>query len=463
MGIDINGLITGFDTRRRGYRDEELKKAHAAEDREFSILQALATHIDPEIAAIGATALLNLAQGGGPKTKKGLRGFMGEVEGSAALEPIKTFLGAGATAPTPTPGSAAQPDTAVVEPERQQRGPGLAAPPMPAVGEGPPGMPLPGGEVSEQGPPALGGLSMGPPPPPPPETPQGRMRRLFPSAADVAEETTFRQLQGRLKAILQGITQAGGGREDVLNATLGAVGAPRRASRMTTIPAQYRTADGQTLEGVVIFDPETGTAEVDGQPVTILKQLPKTPPRPIGVNVAGPSGTVNRQFLDPMNPGAPPIAEVETGLQAPAGPAPFSGTVTTDEGVFRLPRGGGEGVRVGDAPARAGELSPEQQQATGWLADVNAELKGALSAFNQNRPPGMKATALPTTQQNTIVQRITKGRYKTIGELTAATKRVAAPAGPGADDPRSRANRVRQRLESSQPSRVQGSGMPPGP
>lgn len=474
-GIDIGGLISGFDQARRTYRDAELKTAQAREDKEFSLLQALAQHMDPEIAAVGASALLGMVGGGGPKMRKGFSGFMGEVEKTGYMDPLQRFLGAGATSAQPEPGSAAQPDTALIEPEAQRATGGTAptfgaAAPAAPTGQditppqlGAPAGPSVGGATPPEfggGPAGPGGLGMPPPGPPPPETPMARSKRLFPSASDIAAETTYRNLKSRLDAVMQAIAAAK--TEDERDLVRGIAGAPRARTAAKPMNAQYRDAAGQELEGTVIFDPQTGVAEVDGQPVTILKMLPTNGPRPIGVNVAGANGTVNRRFIDPNNPNAAPLAEVETGLQAPAGPAPYSGTVTTDEGVFRLPRGGGEGVRLGDAPPRAGELSQEQQQATGWLADVNTEVKAALSSFNQNRPSGMKSTALGAAQQNEIVKRITKGRYKTVGELTAATKRAAQDDGGGDSGMRGRANRVRQRLEGAQPSRVQGAGLPPG-
>lgn len=486
------GLISGFDEARRSYRDAELKKAAATQDKEFSILQALATHVDPELAAVGAAGLLQLAGGGGPKARKGLGGFLGEVESSTYLPELQKLFGAGTSpmnAPA-APGSAAQPDSAVIEPARQARGPGVGSvgvgsvPPPSFDGATPGGpgsarvhAPTPGADIAGGplgGPPGIdlgagsvpdlaegmAGMAGAPPGPPPPETSQQKMRRLYPSASDIAADTTFRNLQARLAAVLQGVRAARSPEE--VDLVRGLAGAPRRNSPSRVIDADYRTADGQTLQGSVIFDPDTNQATVDGLPVTILKQHPKTPPRPIGLNVAGPGGTVNRQFLDPSNPGGAPLAEVATGIQAPTGPAPFSGTVTTDEGVFRLPRGGGEGVKIGDAPPRAGELDQTQQEATAWLTDVNAQVKAALSGFNQTRPPGLKATALPVAQQDQIVQTVTKGRYKTLGALTAATKRTAG--GGGTPDPaasaRERANRVRQRLESQSGSVVHGSGVP---
>lgn len=481
-GIDAAGLISGFDEARRAERDRQLKEASGREDREFSILSALAQHTDPDIAAIGASALLGLVGQNGPKMQKGFRGFMGEVEKSTALAPLRQFLGAGSANAAPQPGSAAQPDTALVEPraQAQARATGNVTPPTfgaptpgTEIGAGvtPPtiGAPAPASAIGGTTPPEFGGAAGPPAPPlglatpagpPPPETPQQRSRRLFPSAADIAAETTYRNLKARLDAVMQAIKAAGGTQQDVMNATLGIAGAPRRAVATKPMNAQYRTADGQQFEGTVIFDPTTGDAEVDGQPVTILKMMPTNAPRPIRQRM-NTDGTYTDVYLDPNT--LEPTATVHTGIPVTPGPPPYSGTVTTDEGVFRLPRGAGAPEKVGNAPQKAGELTPEQKQATAWVTDVNAEAKAALSAFNQNRPSGMKATALPVQQQNAIVQKVTKGRYKTVGELTAATKREAgAPPSSGGTGStmRDKANAVRQRLERGQTNRVEGSGIP---
>lgn len=477
MPVDIGSLIGGFDQSRRAYRDKELERSKADQDREFSLLQALATHMDPEIAAIGAAGLLDLAGGGAPKSRKGLSGFLGEVDRSSAMGPLRQFLGAGSTNATAVPGSAAQPSTALVEPEAQKVGAG-AQPATFGGGEGPatggvtaptfggtstagPGASAPPDFGGDVGPPQFGMPGLGvPPPPPAPETPQLRMRRLFPSAGDIAEETAFRQLQGRFQAALNMIRQAKNPVEQDL--ALGLAGSPRRQSNNKPMNAQYRTADGQEMEGTVIFDPVSGQAEVDGAPVTILKMLPTNPPRPIRSTVQGPGGTLQEQFRDPNNLNAPPLATVETGRKPPPAPPAYSSIIQTPEGYVPVFRGGGTGAPIADTMPRAGELDPAQQEATGWLADVQAEVKAQLSAGN--RTPGLRAaTALPVAQQNEIVKRVTKGRYQTIGQLTAATKKTAGgPPEAPQDDARSRANRVRQRLEQAQPSRVQGSGLPPG-
>lgn len=470
-GIDSAGIISGFDAARRQYRDAEMKNAHAQEDRQYAILQALATHMDPEIAAIGASGLLEMAGGKGPQFAKNFGGFMGQIDQSAYMDPLKKYLGAGATNAAPQPGSAAQPDTALVEPEAQQAPSVGATPPtFGAPGMQPQGAQAPtfgaqagpsvggttaptfGGGPSPQAP-ALG--SMAPAGPPPPETPQQRSRRLFPSAADIAEETTYRNLQARLRSVMEAIR--GARTEDERDLVRGIAGAPRARTATKPMNAQFRTADGQELEGTVVFDPSTGQAEVDGQPVTILKMLPTNAPRPIRQPM-NTGGTRTDMYLNPST--LEPIGTVDTGIPI-SGPPPYSGTVTTSEGVFRLPREGGQGEKIGDAPPRAGDMSADQQQATGMLADVNAAIKAALSQYNLNRPAGFKGTSLPVEQQNAIVKQVTKNRYKTIGELTAATKRTGGSSG-GGETMRDRANRVRQRLESNQPSRVQGSGLPPG-
>lgn len=484
-GIDVSGIISGFDEARRYERDAAMKLAHSREDRDFSILSALAQHMDPEIAAVGASALLGLQGSAGPKMRKGFSGFMGEIEKSSALEPLKRFLGAGSMNAMPTPGSAAQPSTALIEPEAQGVNARATAPTFggnPAeeqVGArvAPPqfgGASAPASAVGGTLPPEFGGggagpaggpLGMAPPPgPPPPETPQARMKRLFPSAGDIAEETKFRELKGRLNFLMEAIQRAK--TDDERDLVRGIAGAPRSRAVTKPLNAEFRTADGQEMTGTVIFDQQSGQAEVDGQAVTILKMLPTNSPQPLRVNVKGDDGNITATFRDRNNPNAPPIASIPTGMPVPPPPSEFQSTANIDGQIVQTRRDGGPPNVLGNAPPAAGMLTADQQQATAWLTDVNATVKGELNAKNSspNRNPALpKSTALTAAEQNAIVVKVTKGRYKTLGELTAATKRQVGNAGGGSgDDMRSKANRVRQRLEQGDPSRVQGSGLPPG-
>lgn len=473
--IDINGLLGGFDESRRGHRDAELKRAQANQDREYSILSALAQHIDPEIASIGATGLLHMAGAGGPKAGKGLSGFLGEVDSSTYMPMLQQAFaahatGAGPTNAEPTPGSAAQPDAAMVEPQQIAAAghtplfTGSGAPP-PGIGNGvtapqfgaqTPSSDLGGPPGMQMGPANLG--IPGPPPQQAPETPQAKMKRLYPSAGDIAADTRYKELQGRLKAVLEGIRGAKTPQEaDIVR---GLAGAPRRATKHEVWNAEYQGADGQTMSGSVVFDPETGETTVGGEPVQVTKRMPNTTPRPIRTNMKASDGTINAVYSEP---GSGEVQwSVNTGMPV-SEPPPYSGTATVDGHVVRLPRGGGEPEVLGDAPLPAGALTIDQQEATTWLTDVNTAVKAQLSTFNQNRPGGMKATSLPAAQQDALVQKITRGRFKTVGELTAATKRQApAPTNaPGAGNPmdRERANRVRRRLEGGQGSRIQGPGL----
>ena len=471
------GLISGFDQARTKYRDAEIAKSKADQDRQFSILSALAMHTDPELAKVGAAGLLNLASAGSPKTGKGLSGFLGEVDKSDYMAPLQAIFGGSSPASAmPQPGSAAQPDSAAVDPERVANGPGITdrvtAPTMggnpgeeqvgarvaaPTFGAQAPQSPLGGTE-----PPAFGapGMGMPPPGPPPPETPQQRSLRLYPSAGMIAADTASRTLQARIQTVLEGLRSAKN--PDEMDIIRGLAGAPRRRSITKPLNADYQTADGQQMTGTVIFDPETGQAEVNGEAVTILKMLPTNQPRPIGVkrNVGG---VVTQDFLDPNDLNAPPMASIPTNMPITPGPAPYSGTATVNGQVVRLPRGGGAPEILGDAPQPAGALTPEQQDATAMLTDVNTEVKAALQKANANVfVSAQKKTTIPVEQQNAIVQKISKGQYKTLGQLVAATKRQVGTGSGSAAEPSRRdlGNRVRQRLEKSSPNIVQGPGLP---
>jgi len=305
---------------------------------------------------------------------------------------------------------------------------------------------------------------MPPPMPPPPETPQQKYNRLYPSAGDIAKEQAYGTLAGRLQAVMEAIRQSQTETEKDL--VRGLSGAPRRQTKHDVWNADYQTADGQMLTGSVVFNPDDGSTTVGGEPVTVLKRYPNTPARPIGVNVAGPGGTVNRQFRDPYDPAGPPIGEIPTGLRQPAGPPDYSGTVTTPEGIFQVdPREGGRGPRLGDAPPRAGDLDLNQSEALQWKTDVDVAVKSALSQRNVGKPSVIADKALPETEVNKIVLRISRGRFQSYGQLVAATKRQTGSTGStgGGDARREGANRVRRRLEAQDPGRVQGEGMPPGP
>lgn len=462
------GIISGFDQARRTFRDAELAKAARDQDREFSILSALAQHIDPELAQVGAAGLLNLAQGGTPRTGKGLSGFLGEVDKSSHMPALQTLFGSGGASPVsaaPAAGTAAQPNSAMVDPERvnaritpptmggnpaeEQVGARVAPP---EFGAETPESAMGGTQAPQFG---MPGIPMAPQGPPPPETPQARSKRLYPTAGEIAAEQMAKTLQARIQTVFEGIRMAKN--PDEVDIVRGLAGAPRRQATTKMMNARYLdTASGEEVEGTVVFNPVDGTAEVNGQPVQVTKLLGANTPRPIGVNIKAADGTINRAGLDPTT--GRPLWTVETGMPVPADPPEYGGTATVNGQVVQVPRRADQAPRVlGNAPQPAGVLSADQQEATGWVTDVNAEIKAELSRRNTGKPSVIAEKALPIAQQNAIVAKVTKGRYKTLGELTAATKRTV---GGGGDNRRDLGNRVRQRLERGDSSTIQGSGIP---
>lgn len=470
------GLISGFDQARTKYRDAEIAKAKADQDRQFSILQALALHTDPELAKVGAAGLLNLASSGSPRTGKGLSGFLGEVDKSDYMAPLQALFGGSSPVSATTGTTAAQPNSAAVDPERVANGPGIAdrvTPPTmggnpaeeqvgarvsaPTFGAETPESPLGGTEPPAFGAPGMGAPMM-PQGPPPPETPQGRAKRLYPTAGEIAADTASKTLQARIQAVFEGLRAAK--TPDEQDIVRGLAGAPRRQSAAKVMNARYMGADGQEVEGAVVWDAIEQQATVDGQPVTVTKLMPINPPRPYVTSTAVGDGTYSKTAISPDT--GQPLWQLKTGMPVPTAPAEYSGTATVNGKVVRLPRGGGAPEVLGDAPQAAGMLTPEQAEATGWLTDVNAEVKAALAKANANVfVSSQKKTALPTAQQNAIVKQVTKGRYQTLGELTTATKRQVGTGTSGAEGSRrDLGNRVRQRLEKNDPSTIQGPGLP---
>lgn len=483
------GIISGFDQARRMFRDAELARAAKDQDREFSILQALALHPDDSLAKIGAAGLLNIAQGGSPRANKGLSGFLGEVDRTSQMPALQAIFGAGAPGASPVSavpgaGTAAQPNSAAVDPQRVANGPvvgaGVTPPTMggapeqglnagvtaPTFGANAPRAQSPLGDDTtppQFGMPGLG--SMPPPGPPPPEMQQGRMKRLFPTAGEIAAEQQYKQLQGRLQAIFEAMKNAKTPEErDVVFA---AAGTPRRQTSYKPQNAQFTGPDGQLMEGMISYNSQTGEAEYDGQPVVVRKLLPTNTPRPVGVDVVGPDGTLDRQYRNPNDIGAAPLATVPTGRPVPPAPSEFSGTTEVDGKVVRLPRGNSAPVVLGDARPAAGVLTIGQQEATAWLENVKKAVLGQLATRNSNpnRNPNLPAMRdLPAAEIDAIVVAETKGRYKNWGDLVAATKRQVGTGTRGADAGGSRqdaGDRVRRRLEQgATASTVQGSGIP---
>lgn len=76
--------------RRGEVEKENLRQADLSRERESRIYQALLESPDPEIKAAAMTGLLDVAQP--PRRKKGLRGWMGEMEAAPAYARIKQLI-----------------------------------------------------------------------------------------------------------------------------------------------------------------------------------------------------------------------------------------------------------------------------------------------------------------------------------------------------------------------------------
>lgn len=86
----MEGLLGGFEGRRREVADQELTLAREQNSRESSVFQALLASPDPETRALAATGLLTSAAG--PQRKSGLRGWLGEMSQNPILGQIRGLI-----------------------------------------------------------------------------------------------------------------------------------------------------------------------------------------------------------------------------------------------------------------------------------------------------------------------------------------------------------------------------------
>ncbi len=93
------GMAKGFSEALAGERQQAAQKAERDAAREDAILQHLTTSDDPEIASMALTGLLS--KGSAQKPAKGLRGFLGEMQGNPMLPTIRDLISRGREVPTP--------------------------------------------------------------------------------------------------------------------------------------------------------------------------------------------------------------------------------------------------------------------------------------------------------------------------------------------------------------------------
>lgn len=205
MGSET-GLLQGFLSRKREREAENLAEAHRAADQEARVFETLLGSPDPEIQALAATGLLESAR---PRKRKGgLRGWLGELEGSETFGSLQSLINQPVTTTEKVmtdPGAAGLPSKQITP---------TAGVMAPTLGEAPMG--TPSSSMTEPGaPPAkpLGytftpGPTVGRPPEFTTRTTTQR-RRVFASPEDIATQQARGKAAGDVEGEVQGLVAAG--------------------------------------------------------------------------------------------------------------------------------------------------------------------------------------------------------------------------------------------------------------
>jgi len=450
-----SGLFEGFQGRRQSEYERNLEAEGKAREAESNVYKYLLQSTDPKIQSLAMAGLFESAR---PGTRaKGLRGFMGEVQGGEIYPQILSAMEEqvpDAGTPSAKPQSAALPSTTPVHGgpigTTPPQGPPAAAamPQVPeditaALGMGAPesgfGAPAPGGPAG------MGMVGQAPP-----EHPTHRRGTGVPTAEEVAARTMRAQLQARIQVATESLTEAGATPDEIQRTIMGMMGAPQNA-RMFDTPT-FAVIDPTTNQPTpVSFDHTTGRfAFPDGSPVPrgakyvrmagsagapLTTKIPDTPEGrqyliangadPVEVNagspthywklVTKPDGTVGVQadiFVPPPN-----FIGTAQGLDANGNPV-----------LFGVPRGGGApGPGNIIAPAVTGQPTEEQSNAAALLAEINEAVKAAEAPVYPGQPP----QRLTPLQRDTIArERASAARlpYTTYYEVQQAARQQRRPS-----------------------------------
>ena len=250
------GLVEGFQGRREKAYQENYERELQNRQMADKVFDYLLKSRDPQMQQLALSGMMNPLS-----RKKGFRGFLGEVESNPFLAQVVSRMNEEIPeeqpvgAPPASPGSAAMSTNVPVQ---------AGSEPIPRYEEAP--GPLGGGgmEAVPPGPPPLGpemgGPMAGPPgmPGPPPESKFKRRGTGVPTAEEIAEANAQAQLQGRIKAAVTGLTQAGATREEIESAIMGLSGAPRPARRLTQVSGWGVKIPGSDIVQPVLLDENVG-------------------------------------------------------------------------------------------------------------------------------------------------------------------------------------------------------------
>lgn len=250
------GLASGFSGASDQARQETLAKEESNRKLETGVFQTLLGSSDPDIRATALTGLFNSVN---PKSKGGLRGWLGETQQNPAFADIRRLMGTPVESQETIPGphelqmSAAMPSTALTSPgapppQRTMttwKGTAPAAPAMPAE------QPLSSLAMQPTGRPSESLTST-----------VSHPRQLFRSP----EEELAATEGAKADTIFRTILGHGGTQDEALEAYMASKGQPRRADSFSGGPAM-RLPDGLVVE--TTRNNRTGAMTVvgSGQPV----------------------------------------------------------------------------------------------------------------------------------------------------------------------------------------------------
>lgn len=467
------GLVEGFQGRRESQLTRNLEQDAARRAQESEVFKYLLQSDDPEMRALALSGLLESAS---PGKRRGLGGYLGEVQGGQFYPLIRSRMeesvpeepGIGGGPVPPRPGSAGMSTNQPVRPGSQPiQLPGTVLPPEPppfAAGAPQAGPPEPRPVGAGQTPEAAAAAAPGAgPPSAPPESRFKRRGTGVPTAEEIAERQARIPLQTRIGMAQQYLSE-----EDARRAILGILGSPESARQFQL--ATFAVEDPMTGQpSPVSFDYTTGRfAFTDGTQVPRGARFV----RMTGGATGGMTSTIRDSPEVRAQYGIDPTDVTPSGFwkikQMPDGsatvmpseytpPPAYSGTTIILDAsgnpvVAGVPRGGVPGGVIGGAPSP--QPSNEQAAAQALLADVTKR----ITAAETPRLPGMPKRPLLPAQRDQIVKEAATAAglpYQTYFELEQATRipparqvtpRSTAPAGTETSQPPvSSADKIRQR------------------
>jgi hypothetical protein len=393
------GLLEGFQGQREAGITRSLEQDAQRRQQESKIYEYLLNSRDPEIQSM---ALAGMFESGVPGSKKkGLSGFMGELEGSQVYPKIRALMdqmvpddGVGGGPAPPQPGSASMSTNQPVHDGSapiQLAGAELPPePPPPGVAAAPPGQ---AGELPDMG-------AMGPPPAPP----VSRFKRRgtgIPTAEEIAESNAAAARRGSLGAGLEAFRSAQNPDEQRIVA--GMLGSPEATPSFGAEPDNAILPDGTVVP--VTRNVRTGQV-INGFTGEPLPPGSKMQPRQTGGGALSSfleDSAESRQYLisqgaDPtvVNAGSPSgaweyrrdgagriILNASEFTQPPA----YGGTFNefdpmspTGRSVVPINRGGGRGPALGNAPPVAGDVMGPEADAKAFLQLINRAIAQAENA-----------------------------------------------------------------------------------